>query len=473
MNRKVILLAIISCINADHLNRNLLPPDLPPANVANIYHESGITFVSPTTHLEIASSLLSPRLPVTHAFGFVSRKPNGPQELVRTHSSQLITHGLHSPVSALSSTNGIQSNFNGQITSHRNEVRNDGHSPQISLDAHVTVQSPPSDVVHARFVENEHHAVHEINSRTQHFEYKVPFPRTVPQHRHNEHHEHNFDYRNEFDRQKPIVKHSAYGVPSDLSSQIPSEAPTFIPSHVSSSAPSQIPSDAPTFIPSHVPSSAPSQIPSDAPTFMPSHVPSSAPSQIPLETPTFLPPQVSSSAPSQIPSQVPSETPTFIPSNTPSRDEFHEPTFIPTQQEIDALPVFQNDKFLSPFARRTKTPITHSNIEPSPQTIDSIFDVPFQPTARTRVNTFEPSVHSTNTPTTRTNENIIGGNHQYANRFSLSDGTKVSEQGKLISPQAGWENVIAKTGEYEYVSPEGIPVKVKWIADHEGFRVLN
>lgn len=61
---------------------------------------------------------------------------------------------------------------------------------------------------------------------------------------------------------------------------------------------------------------------------------------------------------------------------------------------------------------------------------------------------------------------------QYTHGFSLEDGTKVTEQGKLISTDDGWEYVIAKTGTYEYISPDGTPVKVNWIADENGYRVL-
>lgn len=65
---------------------------------------------------------------------------------------------------------------------------------------------------------------------------------------------------------------------------------------------------------------------------------------------------------------------------------------------------------------------------------------------------------------------IIDDKNQYTNGFSLDDGTKVAEQGKLISTDDGWEYVIAKKGSYEYVSPDGTPIKVKWIADENGFR---
>lgn len=71
-----------------------------------------------------------------------------------------------------------------------------------------------------------------------------------------------------------------------------------------------------------------------------------------------------------------------------------------------------------------------------------------------------------------TRVNIIDDKNQYTNGFSLPDGTKVTEQGKLISTDDGWEYVIAKKGSYQYVSPEGTPIKVNWVADENGFRVL-
>lgn len=60
----------------------------------------------------------------------------------------------------------------------------------------------------------------------------------------------------------------------------------------------------------------------------------------------------------------------------------------------------------------------------------------------------------------------------YSNEFSAPDGTKITESGKIFSTADGWKDVIAKRGSYEYISPEGIPIKVKWIADQRGFRVL-
>lgn len=358
---QIIILAIISCINAD-INVNLLPP-VNEVNVANVFHESGITFVTPSVRqLALPSSLQGVPIPITHSFGYVDISRDRPHELVRTHSSQQIFQSIESPVIAPQAP--IQSKINDKTTLHRDEEED--HPTHVF---HVNVPSFPTDNVQARYIENENNGVHEINSRTQHFEYKVPLDRDVPQHDNFEHNEHKPDHHqhddmsspNEFAPRNSIVQHSTYGVPS--------------------------------------------------------------------------------------------------------------------QDEINSLPVFQNDKFLSPSVRHTNTPTTtHSNNDPTTQTIESVFDPSFHsnlPTTHTRANTFDPSFHSRNTPTTHTRENIIDGDNQYTNRFSLSDGTKVSEQGRLISPAKGLDNVIAKTGEYEYISPEGMLVKVRWIADHMGYRLVK
>lgn len=64
------------------------------------------------------------------------------------------------------------------------------------------------------------------------------------------------------------------------------------------------------------------------------------------------------------------------------------------------------------------------------------------------------------------------GNKNYHSAYALDDGTKVVEEGRLLSTSDGWEDVVEKRGSYQYISPEGIPIKVKWIADDKGFRVL-
>lgn len=229
---QLLILAIISCSSANHLNLNtellppanvvnvhlntvLLPPAnvanvplntdlLPPANVANVFHDSGITFVSPSVRQLVISSEVLPQT-ITHAFGFIDTSGDSSHQFVRTHSSQPVSHTVESSVAALRSPIGIQSNLNGPV---------------------------PLNVRR-----NEHPATHVMQARYMHRP------------------------------EKPIAKHTVYGVP--------------------------------------------------------------------------------------------------------------------TQDEISLLPVFQNDKFLSPIVRHTNTP-THSNSAPIAQTIESIFDTSFQhnPTRR-------------------------------------------------------------------------------------------
>nr|CAD7440957.1 unnamed protein product [Timema bartmani] len=57
--------------------------------------------------------------------------------------------------------------------------------------------------------------------------------------------------------------------------------------------------------------------------------------------------------------------------------------------------------------------------------------------------------------------------------FSDQNGTTVSEQGHLTLTNEGWESVIVKEGSYSYISPEGIPVSVSYIADEKGFRATG
>lgn len=206
-------MAIISCSSADHLNTELQPPNvvnlhlntvllppvnvptvrintdlLPPANVANVFHESGITFVSPSVRqLEISSSVQSPS--ITHAFGFVDTSSNHHQQFVRTHTSQPVSQALESSVSALRSPIGIQ--INSQIPSNRHEPSTHGF--------HFNIQPNPTDV-QTRNIHSENRAVHQMKDRTHHFEYKVPLPlvRTISQ-------PHQFE---------KTVRHTIYGLPT-------------------------------------------------------------------------------------------------------------------------------------------------------------------------------------------------------------------------------------------------------------------
>ncbi|XP_066996255.2 endocuticle structural protein SgAbd-6 [Anabrus simplex] len=62
---------------------------------------------------------------------------------------------------------------------------------------------------------------------------------------------------------------------------------------------------------------------------------------------------------------------------------------------------------------------------------------------------------------------------QYSHGYSGNDGTKLSEQGSLLSTNDGWETVIVKKGSYSYVSPEGKQITVNYVADDKGFRAVG
>jgi len=51
-------------------------------------------------------------------------------------------------------------------------------------------------------------------------------------------------------------------------------------------------------------------------------------------------------------------------------------------------------------------------------------------------------------------------------RFVEENGTVVKEEGAIV------DNVLIKKGRYSYTSPEGVPVEIKYIADHNGYRIL-
>lgn len=55
--------------------------------------------------------------------------------------------------------------------------------------------------------------------------------------------------------------------------------------------------------------------------------------------------------------------------------------------------------------------------------------------------------------------------------FELPDGTRVEEESVLIPSNEGGDGEVVKRGRYEYLSSDGVPVQVKWIADEQGFRL--
>nr|CAD7569458.1 unnamed protein product [Timema californicum] len=53
---------------------------------------------------------------------------------------------------------------------------------------------------------------------------------------------------------------------------------------------------------------------------------------------------------------------------------------------------------------------------------------------------------------------------------NLPIGTRVSEQGILKPNADGTDNVLVKQGSFSYISPEGQPISLSYIADELGFR---
>nr|CAD7459256.1 unnamed protein product [Timema tahoe]CAD7585650.1 unnamed protein product [Timema genevievae] len=54
--------------------------------------------------------------------------------------------------------------------------------------------------------------------------------------------------------------------------------------------------------------------------------------------------------------------------------------------------------------------------------------------------------------------------------YESADGTRVSEQGILKPNADGTDNVLVKQGSFSYISPEGQPISLSYIADELGFR---
>ncbi|XP_014246955.1 cuticle protein CP14.6-like [Cimex lectularius] len=60
---------------------------------------------------------------------------------------------------------------------------------------------------------------------------------------------------------------------------------------------------------------------------------------------------------------------------------------------------------------------------------------------------------------------------QFALSYRTADGTVVNEQGLLKSVGAG-NQVLVKQGSFAFLTPEGIPVQLKYIADENGFQLV-
>ncbi|XP_055838078.1 uncharacterized protein LOC129906362 [Episyrphus balteatus] len=61
---------------------------------------------------------------------------------------------------------------------------------------------------------------------------------------------------------------------------------------------------------------------------------------------------------------------------------------------------------------------------------------------------------------------------KFGHAYDNTDGTKVSEEGQLVQYGDGKENVL-KRGQYQYIDANGKAVLVKWVADDNGFRLVN
>ncbi|MCR5685927.1 MAG: hypothetical protein K6G81_11010 [Lachnospiraceae bacterium] len=103
--------------------------------------------------------------------------------------------------------------------------------------------------------------------------------------------------------------------------EIPSAAPTEVPSQAPSEIPTEVPTEVPSQIPSEIPTEAPSQAPSEIPTETPSETPTEAPSQAPEATPTAVPTEPTvptlTQAPTAAPTATPVPTATLAPTATP------------------------------------------------------------------------------------------------------------------------------------------------------------
>lgn len=54
--------------------------------------------------------------------------------------------------------------------------------------------------------------------------------------------------------------------------------------------------------------------------------------------------------------------------------------------------------------------------------------------------------------------------------YETRDGTVINEQGRLKQGPNGGYTVLTKQGSYSYLSPDGTPIKLSYIADDLGFR---
>lgn len=60
------------------------------------------------------------------------------------------------------------------------------------------------------------------------------------------------------------------------------------------------------------------------------------------------------------------------------------------------------------------------------------------------------------------------GSYSYA--YETDNGISHSETGSLVSVDARSAPVVVTQGQYQYISPEGIPISVSYVADQNGFQ---
>ncbi|XP_046393432.1 pupal cuticle protein 20-like [Ischnura elegans] len=62
---------------------------------------------------------------------------------------------------------------------------------------------------------------------------------------------------------------------------------------------------------------------------------------------------------------------------------------------------------------------------------------------------------------------------QFSLRYITGDGTTVTEVGKLVPTADGKGYVLVKEGSYQYKTPEGRTINLKYLADENGFQPIG
>ncbi|KAG8279186.1 hypothetical protein J6590_003994 [Homalodisca vitripennis] len=63
--------------------------------------------------------------------------------------------------------------------------------------------------------------------------------------------------------------------------------------------------------------------------------------------------------------------------------------------------------------------------------------------------------------------------NQFSESYTTHDGQTFVEQGVLKRTADGLDNVLVKQGSYQYISPEGVPIRVDYTADEFGFHPVG